>query len=312
MTVARFVTGQTVRVRKPRIGVVLGVGGLVGLGYHVHVLSDLRRRGLLDIDDAEVLVGTSAGSLVGGLLASGVTLDELRAAIDPSADSPLAGALARLLGLRASALAALKRPERPPRGLGERRSRAALWSTSLFADGDLDALDLARGFDALLPTAWPDRLQVCSLTRDTGIRAVWGPHRTTSLATAVAASCAVPGIFRPVDIAGELHVDGGFWSPTNADVLLGRHLDHVVIVSPMSAPPGSLPVTADHPLRIGLHMLVAREARALRRHGVPVTVIEPTRAVRQAMGVNFMASDRIPSIEMAIVGSPGPSVLIAG
>ena len=211
----------------PSVGVVLGAGGLVGLGYHVHVLTDLQHQGILDIRDAEVVVGTSAGSLVAGLLTSGIELSDLRDALNPLADTQLSTALARLLALRTNSMASLKRPERPQRHLGERRQRVALWSASLFGEGEIDATEIARGFDQLLPDAWPSQLQVCSLERHTAERAVWHQHHTAPLPVAVAASCAVPGIFRPVTIDDHEYVDGGFWSPTNADVLLGRQLDQI-------------------------------------------------------------------------------------
>lgn len=113
---------------------------------------------------------------------------------------------------------------------------------------------------------------------------------------AVSASCAIPGYYRPVTIAGERYLDGGVHSPTNADVLAapadGASFDLVVVVSPMSVAPPDRRLSADLPARLYFARQLARERRRLRRAGVPVLVFAPEREDRIAMGVSPMAAAR--------------------
>jgi NTE family protein len=105
---------------------------------------------------------------------------------------------------------------------------------------------------------------------------------------AVAASCAVPGYFAPVEIGGHQYVDGGVHSPTNAAVLRGRGLDLVVVISPMSGPAGWLPdvyaASRRHAARLLKH-----EVRALQRAGTRTVVFAPGVTEQRAMGNDMMS-----------------------
>jgi NTE family protein len=105
---------------------------------------------------------------------------------------------------------------------------------------------------------------------------------------AVAASCAVPGYFAPVEIRGTQYVDGGVHSPTNAAVLRGRGLDLVVVVSPMSGPAGWLPDVYAASRRHAARLL-GHEVRALQRAGVRTVVFAPGAAEQRAMGNDMMS-----------------------
>jgi predicted acylesterase/phospholipase RssA len=104
----------------------------------------------------------------------------------------------------------------------------------------------------------------------------------------VAASCAVPGYFKPVTIGGRRYVDGGLRSFTNMDVVAGSGLDLVIVSAPMSQASWWPTVTVDTLLRQPLRARLHSEAAALRRAGVPVVSIEPDRQVARAMGLNPM------------------------
>jgi NTE family protein len=115
---------------------------------------------------------------------------------------------------------------------------------------------------------------------------------------AIAASCAVPGYFSPVRIGERTYVDGGSHSPTNAAILRGRALDLVIVVSPMSGPPGALTdiyaAARWHAARVA-----RREVQALRREGTRVVVFRPGRVEQQIMGNDFMDRDRVDQIVQA-------------
>jgi NTE family protein len=113
-----------------------------------------------------------------------------------------------------------------------------------------------------------------------------------TVGSAVAASCAVPGWYRPVVIGGERFVDGGLWSPTNADALVGETLDAVIISSPMSAVPGAARGRRDGIGRSFLRRYLTREVEELRRSGLPALVIEPTAGDIDEMGADVLDPSR--------------------
>jgi NTE family protein len=304
------------------VGIVLGSGGLVGPTFHLAALRHLRDSGRVDPDTADVIVGTSGGSIVASLLAAGIPFDKLLWAfrITAATDAPvdereltdldraLAAAVEHLSSMPSLGWGPMQRPRVRHRDSPTFRSRIALRTSSLFAEGAIDPMHYAAPFIELMGDQWPSRLRVCAVERTTGVRTVFGPWSNVPIAEACAASCAVPGLFRPVDIGDASYSDGGFYSPTNADVVLDDHLDRVVVISPMSSRPRSLPVSREHPIRVALHTPVALEARALRKQGASVTVIEPDRAVRRAIGANYLDSQRLPAVASAALAKAPPQI----
>jgi NTE family protein len=118
----------------------------------------------------------------------------------------------------------------------------------------------------------------------------------------VAASCAIPGFFAPVRIGGVRYVDGGAWSPTNADVVAGLGLDLVLVVSPMSAQRAIPALSVDGAIRAACRLELSREVVRVRRRGTPVVVVEPGAEELEAMGGSMEAMDpeRAPSIVRAV------------
>jgi NTE family protein len=151
-------------------------------------------------------------------------------------------------------------------------------STQLAFLDELDLHDSAGG--------WPaGDLRVIAVSQRDGHRVVMGPP--TPVSAAVAASCAVPGYYRAVEIDGEHYVDGGVHSPTNADVLVGEPLDLVVIVAPMAARV-SLRAGVDWLVRTMASVYLAGEARQLARGGAEVLVVNPSDDAVAAMGDDLM------------------------
>ena len=109
---------------------------------------------------------------------------------------------------------------------------------------------------------------------------------------AVAASCAVPGYFAPVQIGGRSYIDGGVHSPTNAAVLRGAGLDLVIVVSPMSGPAGWRPDIHAAGRRHAARLL-AREVRALEAEGVRTVVFAPGAAEQEVMGNDMLSRERL-------------------
>ena len=238
----------------PAIGLVLGAGGVVGQAYQAGVLAALEREIGWDPRDASVIVGTSAGSVTGAALRVGVPATDLAASlygvptsrrggailrrILPADAGPLPspsfGSLLRLWNLPSPALIA--RIARRPLAF-----RPEVAASTLIPKGRIDITERAHGLDEHMGDRWPDGLRICAVRRTDGARVVFGRTGAPDarLAEAVLASCAIPGYFRPVTIAGTEYVDGGVHSVTNADVLRAEGLDLVIVVSSLSAAQGA-------------------------------------------------------------------------
>ena len=295
-----------------KIGLVLGAGGVLGGAWLVGALEALASETEWDPGSADHLVGTSAGSMIAGLCGSGVppwfmvahSAGEVLEVPDrdgrPATQaSRSAGAHYRLHrgvpslgpGSWRLALASLARPYRyspaavlagwMPRGLV---SPEPLKDTIRRVAGD--------GW-APHPNLW---IVACDYA--TGRRVKFGREDApkASLADAVAASCAIPGFYRPVDIGGKLYVDGGVWSTSNLDVLADRELDLVICLNPTSSlhAPQPRPVgeRAAAALRQASGRRLGREAKRLHAAGTDVVLIQPTVQDLDAMGTNLMSRHR--------------------
>jgi NTE family protein len=283
-----------------RIGLVLGAGGSLGVAYHGAVLGTISEVTGWDPRTAAVILGTSAGSITGSLLRAGLSAEDL---MGISESLPLS--------VQGRELAAIGRPHRPrpqPRHLLQFRPVADLLGVvhgvthplthspgalvaALMPSGGIPTDAISVGIDAVYAGSWPpDALWLCSVGLRHGRRVVFGAPGgpAATVGQAVAASCAIPGYFRPVAIGGERYVDGGVWSPTNLDVLADVGLDLVIVSAPMSQASTWPNLALDTLVRQSLRARLRGEMAALRRAGVPVVSIEPDRRVARAMGLNLM------------------------
>ena len=296
----------------PRVGLVLGAGGVAGGAFHAGVLAALEEVTGWDPRRAAIVVGTSAGSIAGAALRAGLSAPDMLARAE---DRPLSAAGAHLMrGVDAPRPVSPLRPSREsnlPRQLVTTLTRAAArpfaarpWAllAGLLPEGSVSTSVISDSIGALAAGTWPtDPLWICAVRQSDGRRVVFGrDSRQQSLAEAVAASCAIPSFFQPVTIDGQAYIDGGVHSPTNADVLLRTApppLDLVLVSSPMSLAGRGLRFAGDQPARRWSGALLDAEARRLRRGGVPVLAFQPTAADASVMGLNPM--------------DPGPRTAIA-
>jgi NTE family protein len=290
-----------------RIGLVLGAGGVVGHAFHAGVLAALHDVTGWDARDAEVVVGTSAGSVVGALLRAGFEPRDIAAR---ATDEPMTAQGARLAaradGVRRSAR---RIPSRPPRGRTLSMSAPAAllraawrpWSVrpgtlaaALLPAGVVPTELVAAGLRPLFGDTWPVKaLWVNAVRLGDGRRVTFGRDDVpVDVPTAVAASCAIPGFFEPVTIGGTRYVDGGAHSPTNADVVARLGLDVVVVSSPMSIAGNRLRLAPDQPFRRMARLALAQEVARVRRSGTRVLVFQPTVDEIAVMGFNAMDPTR--------------------
>jgi len=281
--------GHTVEV--PGIALVLGAGGTVGHGFHAGVLGALADHGW-DARRADVLVGTSAGSLVSSLLRAGMPASDLANRATGARLSPAGAAVVRRASLatpgsrampsRQRASGRASSPARLARALG------APWAVSpgslaaaLLPAGRVPTEQLGAPFLALFGSSWPEQpLWIVAVELDTGRRVVFGHQRIAgvSVGDAVRASCAIPAFFEPIEIGGQRYVDGGVHSTTNADLVAEQRPDLVLVSAPMSAARGATGIAVDLPMRQFARRSLGREVAGLRARGIPVVAFQPSAA----------------------------------
>ena len=207
-----------------RRALVLGGGGVTGIAWETGLLAGLAEAGI-DLTSADVVVGTSAGSVVGAQVSSGVALKDLYAEqlADPTGE--IAAKMGATTTLRF--VAALLWPG------DEQRARARLGRAALRAR-TVPESERRAVIERLLPSSsWPHRrLLITAVDAETGELKVFDRESGVPMPEAVAASCAVPLVWPPITIDGRRYIDGGVRSIANADLAAG--CDRVVVLAPVT------------------------------------------------------------------------------
>src|SRR5262249_5794435 len=217
--------------------------------------------------DADLVIGTSAGSVVGVDVRSGAGLDELLAVqMRPPGASEIYAKMG--FGVMVKYLRAMVFTRKPE------VASARIGAVALGARTETEEAR-RRVIESRLPTLdWPvARLQITAIDALTGKLAVFDAASGVRLLDAVGASCAVPGIWPPVTINGRRFIDGGIRSAANADLAAGYGT--VVIIAPLASGFGALASAGD-------------QARELAKSGARVTVVKPDKAALKAIGKNVL------------------------
>lgn len=270
----------------PRRALVLGGGGIAGIAWHLGVLSELLEQGI-DVGAADLVVGTSAGSVAGSILRFGqvplvysmqATAPGSIPAEDATAEGTRSGdiAMATLWNELQQILAG---------ATGEQDARARLGRAAIAHSKGAES-PLLDMFASQFPAAfgWPAApLGVCVVEAESGEFRVLDSPSGVELPRAVAASCSVPMVFPPVEIDGTPYVDGGVRSGTNADVAEGY--DSVLVLACSAEDPRS-------PMGPQLDKAVER----LRADGSSVHVVSADAESTAAFGTNSLSdTSRVPS-----------------
>lgn len=211
----------------------------MGIAWEIGVLAGLERAGALDPSRVDVFVGTSAGSVVSTRLALGHSLEDLvEEQRKPSPTGPASGeARPRAdMSVVMEIFGELRQAERVTPAVARVVGQKALAASTPPEDRWVASFEATLGKG----TAWPERdLRIAALDCETGERRIWTSADADIVdpARAVASSCAVPGMFPPVTIGNGRYTDGGVWSGSNADVLVGDRLDAVLYVGPTAGQP---------------------------------------------------------------------------
>jgi NTE family protein len=291
----------------PRTGLVLGAGGVLGAAWMTGALPAVQELLPVPLGDVDVMLGTSAGSVLVAALRCGVSIDELIAFQRDEPVGKLAGSeqihgapWPRPPHLRFGSprlmASALTSPHRVHPSVG-----ASAWLPVGRENHDaLRALVSRLHGQATDPPSsvprWvdPGSTWIVAVDYESGRRVVFGKdgEPEVSLADAVVASCSVPGWFEPVVIEGRRYVDGGIRSATSVGILAGTGLEEVIVLAPLAS------VVVDHPraphkvverrVRALMTMGLQREVRVLRAAGVKVTLLTPGPEDLAVLGVNLM------------------------
>lgn len=283
-----------------RRGLVLGAGGVLGAAWTVGALAAVEEQLGWDPREAEVLIGTSAGSVLASALACGISVQELldhqrgvpdpRITFDPDSDS--GGALPPMprpfVGSPRGVLNASLRPWRTT-PMGALATVLPQGRGSIAALGTLIDGVLPGGGWAPHPATW-----IVAMDYETGRRVPFGRIGSplAPLRDAVMASCAIPGWYQPVQIARKRYVDGGVCSPTSVDLAAKLGLDEVVVLSPMTSlsydSPDAVAARIERRFRRLVTKRVVGELKKVAATGTKVTFLGPTAEDLTVIGANLM------------------------
>jgi NTE family protein len=296
-----------------KVGLVLGAGGVLGGAWITGALNAIARETEWDPGSADAIVGTSAGSLIGAFVAAGVPPWFMVAHSAGETFEGLAGPDGRPAGEAPRDAGATFKVHRGLPRLGPGSVRMAVTAVrnplrhtplQLLAGwipaGIMSTDSLRETVRRAVPGSWVDHPHYWAVACDyrTGRRVPFGriDAPRADIGDAVAASCAIPGFFRPVRIAGRPYVDGGVCSVSSVDLLAGRGLDLIVCLNPLSTRDehGSL-----HPVdmigrmsRAANGRRLGHEAKKVRRYGTEVALVQPVAEDLRAMGGNLMSGAR--------------------
>ena len=298
MPLANRAPGSNLRAVS-RVGLVLGGGGITGAAYEIAALMALRMATEWDPNDADVVVGTSSGAFVSALVRyDALSLDSV---VLPSDDRDDVTRRIREHVYSKDASASVGKWMRYGLVPGVRNPGLTMFLGSparYSAEGIARWVTSNIGEDAA--QSWPSRpTAIMAHDIQKGMRAAFGTDNApvAGIAEAVAASSAVPLVFRPYRIGEGLYVDGGVSSGTHADVVLGHGepLDLVLVVAPMAAQVQRARARFHEKMfdRVGLKSL--RDEIAMISESWPdcdVVTLFPSPSVQNAMRPNPMDASR--------------------
>ena len=262
---------------------VLGGGGPVGIAWETGLAAGLAENGI-NFGDADLIVGTSAGSAVGAQLAMGRSPQQMYAAVAADAGNSSPGPTRQNTGAGGGApnlmpfmelMQKAARADSDPEQIRREIGAFALGAKTMSEE------DFIATFGRMLASAesWPAKRYTCTaVDAETGEFQPWDNDSGVPLSRAVASSCSVPGIYPPITINGRRYMDGGMRSATNAD--LAKGYDNVILVVVTAGGVG--------PMADASRKRIDAEVAVLRESGSNVSVISPDAASLEAFGINLM------------------------
>ncbi|MGJ6967451.1 patatin-like phospholipase family protein [Streptosporangium sp. G11] len=258
---------------------VLGGGGITGIAWELGMLTGLAESGV-DLGQADLVVGTSAGAVVGVQLLSGLDLEQRYAA---QLRPPGGEAKPRIPHLYLTRLVWTTIRAGDPAEFRVRMGRMALAARTP-SEAERRA-EIVRWLGGVV--TWPERrLVITTVDAKSGEFVTFDAASGVDLVDAVAASASTPGVRPPATVRGRRHIDGGMRSAANADLAAGY--ERVVVLAPVTRGGGPMPAVADQVAELGPNARVA--------------LISPDEETRRSMGSsarNMLDPARRPAVARA-------------
>ena len=258
--------------KQPTRALVLGGGAALGRARHWGLAAGLLESGV-DVRDADLIIGTSAGAVMGALLALGDDPCLSPPKVDPPSPNGLSPSVR--LALQQFMIECAKAATSATPEVG----RAAIGRTALEADtvGEEQALSRPT-LDGIAGRGWPASFRATAVNALTGEFKLWGPGDGVPLERAVASSAALPGVWPPITVGDSRYIDGGVRSMLNADLATG--CSRVLVISNFA-----LALHPDLPERTKLlNGILLSEIQLLRENGAVVEVLTPDDAFLDVSG----------------------------
>ncbi|MCW2832435.1 MAG: patatin-like phospholipase family protein [Nocardioides sp.] len=274
----------------PRTALVLGGGGLTGIGWEAGIIKGLADEGV-DLSTADVVVGTSAGAVVGAL----ITTRPVDQVYEEQVQPPSRGLGAP--NYRRSMMLPLVPPMLFPGASRTKRRRVGAVALRAHPPGGHERVEVIRSRIGV--EEWPDRdLRITAVNAETGEFITFTRDSDVDLVHAVAASCAVPIVWPAVSIDDTPYIDGGMRSTANADVASDA-TDVVVVLAPL---PQAVSRSARISTQLGRcraerYVVVTPDKQSLASFGS--NVLDPARRPDAAREGRRQAADVIDEIRAA-------------
>ena len=258
---------------------ICGGGGSVGTAWETGWFAGLQQQGVW-LNDADLILGTSAGAGVGVQVACGhdmmAQVERYRAAGKRAA----AGGATAVLNINDTSgfRPLFERGQKAGRN-GDVNVRKEISDAARNAIPTIELEPFLKTFKYLANEPWPPSYRAACVNIDTYEFEAIGHELGGSLQYGVAAGCAVPGVYPPIQVGEHFYVDGGCLSPTSVDLGIGYDKTLVLLVA--EAP--------------------QHEIDALIASGTPHLIIDVDADVREVWGENLMdASLAFESAELGL------------
>ncbi len=259
---------------------VLGGGGTTGIAWEMGIILGLHEGGI-DVSDAALVAGTSAGSVVGAQITSGSTLEDLYA----RQIQPLEETKEQVVQFNVNEIMRVFAAGSGAPDVQTARARIGAAALAVKTMPEAERLEIIASRLPVQEWSHKQRLVVTAVDAQTGEWVKFDRNAGVPLALAVAASCAIPGVYPPTTIGGHRYIDGGVRSGTNADIAKGYQ--RVLILRAETLDASALDSQQTTPF-----MNFTDELAELELSGSQVLVIAPDEASAAARGPNPLDASR--------------------